>query len=72
MVKIRLSIKVCLLLSGISLVAAMFSYFYEASSMGLLPVINYPLRVYTIPLSIFGLFFLFSSLALYRFSREEK
>lgn len=68
----RWYVKVCLLLSGVFLVVAVFSYFYEASSLGLLPVINYPLRPYTMPLSILGLVFLFSSIALYKFSSEGR
>jgi hypothetical protein len=59
-------VKVCLLLSGIFLVFAVFSYFYEASSMGFLQIINYPLRSYTMPLSIVGFLFLFSSIVLHK------
>ena len=43
---------VCIVLSGIFLAAALFSYFYVSRSTGLLPVITYPLRAYTIPFAI--------------------
>jgi len=72
LVKMRWQVKVCFLLSGVFLVVAVFSYFYEASSLDFLQVINYPLRPYTIPLSILGLFFLFSSIALHKFCSEGK
>ncbi|RLC60451.1 MAG: hypothetical protein DRI01_10165 [Chloroflexi bacterium] len=42
----------CIVLSAVFLVLALFSYFYESRSTGLLPVITYPLRPYTIPLAI--------------------
>jgi hypothetical protein len=44
----------CIVLSGIFLVAALFSYFYVSRSTGLLPVITYPLRTGTIPFAIIG------------------
>ena len=59
-------VKVCLLLSGIFLVFAALSYFYEAASMGYLEIINYPLRPYTMPLSILGFLFLFLSIVFYK------
>jgi hypothetical protein len=43
---------VCIVLSGIFLALALFSYFYESRSTGLLPVITYPLRDYSIPFAI--------------------
>jgi len=43
---------VCIVLAAIFAVAALFSYLYESTSTGLLPVITYPLRVYTIPFAI--------------------
>ena len=43
---------VFIVLSSIFLALALFSYFYESRSTGLLPVITYPLRTYTIPLAI--------------------
>ena len=43
---------VCIVLSGIFLAVALFSYFYASRSTGLLPVITYPLRAYTIPFAI--------------------
>ena len=68
----KLSVKICLLF-GISLpVVAAYFYFYEASSMGLLPVITYPLRPYALPLLVAGLLLLFSGIMLHRFSREAK
>jgi hypothetical protein len=45
---------VCIVLSVIFIALALFSYFYESRSTGLLPVITYPLRDYTIPLAIVG------------------
>jgi hypothetical protein len=59
-------VKVRLLLSGIFLVFAMFSYFHEASSMGFLQIMNYPLRPYTVPLSILGFLFRFSSIVVHK------
>jgi len=43
---------VCIVLSVIFAALAVFTYFYEARSTGLLPVITYPLRAYTIPFAI--------------------
>jgi hypothetical protein len=43
---------VCIVLSVIFVALALFSYFYESRSTGLLPVITYPLRAYTIPFVI--------------------
>jgi hypothetical protein len=43
---------VCIILSVIFLALALFSYFYESRSTGLLPVITYPLRDYSIPFAI--------------------
>jgi hypothetical protein len=45
---------VFIVLSVIFIALALFSYFYESRSTGLLPVITYPLRAYTIPLAIAG------------------
>ena len=56
-----------LLLPMILFVVSVYSYFYEASSMGLLPVINYPLRLYAVPLLILGLLFLSLAIAIYKF-----
>ena len=39
---------ICLVLSAIFLLAALFSYFYMTTATGLLPVISYPLRPYAI------------------------
>lgn len=61
---------VCIVLSAAFLVTALFSHFYEARSMGLLPVINYPLRPYTLPLSIVGM--VFAVLGIFLQTRKEK
>jgi hypothetical protein len=46
---------VCIVLGVISVALALFSYFYASRSTGLLPVITYPLRDYTIPFAIAGI-----------------
>ena len=43
---------VCIVLWGVFLGLALFSYFFESRSTGLLPVITHPLRDCTIPLAI--------------------
>ena len=43
---------VCIVLSGVFLAVTLFSYFYVSRSTGLLPVITYPLRDYTIIFAI--------------------
>jgi hypothetical protein len=45
---------VCIVLAIIFVALTLFSYFYESRSTGLLPVITYPLRPYTIPFAITG------------------
>ncbi len=45
---------ICIILAVTFVALAMFSYFYESRSTGLLPVITYPLRPYTIPFVIIG------------------
>ncbi|GEM_PF-2265199 len=45
---------ICLVLSALFLIAALFSYFYMTRSTGQLPVISYPLRAYTVPLAAIG------------------
>ena len=50
--RIKRSTVVCIVLSGIFLAVTLFSYFYESRSTGLLPLITYPLRAYTIPFAI--------------------
>ena len=42
----------CIVLSVVFLAVALFSYFYESRSTGLLPVITYPLRDYTVVFAI--------------------
>ena len=70
--EMKFSIKMCLLFGMILPAVAAYCYLYEAKSMGLLPVINYPLRPFAFPLFVAGFLFLFSSLVLYRFSSEAK
>ena len=50
--RMKRSTVVCIVLSGVFLALALFSYFYESRSTGLLPVITYPLRPCTIPFAI--------------------
>jgi len=50
--KMKKSAVVCIVLSIIFVALALFSYFYESRSTGLLPVITYPLRPYAVPLVI--------------------
>jgi hypothetical protein len=50
--RMKRSAVVCIVLSVIFLALALFSYFYESRSTGLLPVITYPLRPYAIPFAI--------------------
>jgi hypothetical protein len=45
---------VCIVLAVIAVALALFSYFYASRSTGLLPVITYPLRDYTVPFAIVG------------------
>ena len=71
-VELRLSVKICVLLSiGIPVIAA-YCYFYEAGWMGHLPVINYPLRPYALPLLATGFLFLILGIVFYKFSGEGK
>jgi hypothetical protein len=44
----------CVVLAVVFLAVALFSYFYESRSTGLLPVITYPLRHYTVVFAIIG------------------
>jgi hypothetical protein len=52
--KMKRSAVICIVFSVILVALALFSYFYESMSTGLLPVITYPLRPYTIPFAIIG------------------
>ena len=70
--EMKLSIKMCLFTGMILPAVGVYCYLYEAKSMGLLPVINYPLRPLAFPLFVAGFLLLFSSLVLYRFSSEAK
>ena len=44
----------CIVLSVIFLAVVLFIYFFESRSTGLLPVITYPLRDYTVLFAIIG------------------
>jgi len=68
----RRSVEVCFLLSGLFLLVSALSHFYMARYAGLLPVINYPLRPYTMPLMILGFLFLLSGITLHKFFSESK
>ena len=71
-VEMKRSVKLCILLSIVLFVISAYSHLYEASSMGSLPVINYPFRPYTVPILILGLFSLFLAIALHVFSVKGK
>ncbi len=68
----KLSVKICLLFGIVLPVVAAYSYFYESSSTGLLPVITYPLRPYALPLLVAGLLLLFLGIVIHKFSSEAK
>ena len=53
-IKMKRSAVICLVLGAVFLVTAIFSHFYMTTSTGLLPVISYPLRPYTIPFASTG------------------
>lgn len=50
--RMKRSAVVCIVPSVIFLALALFSYFYESRSTGLLPMITYPLRDHSIPFVI--------------------
>jgi hypothetical protein len=52
--RMKRSVLICIVLSVIFVAVALFSYFYESKSTGLLPVITYPLRDYTVVFAIIG------------------
>jgi hypothetical protein len=52
--RMKRSAVICIVLAVIFVALALFSYFYESRSTGLLPVITYPMRPYTIPFAITG------------------
>jgi ABC-type thiamin/hydroxymethylpyrimidine transport system permease subunit len=52
--RMKRSVLICIVLSVIFVAVALFSYFYELQSTGLLPVITYPLRDYTVVFAIIG------------------
>jgi len=53
-------------------VVAVYSYFYESRYTGLLPVVTYPFRTYTIPIALTGLILLVLALIARKFSPEAK
>jgi len=61
---------VCIVLSAVFLALALFSYFYESRSTGLLPVITYPLRPYTIPLAITSAIMIFCGVFIQKRKRK--
>ena len=66
-IEMKQSVKLCVLVSIILFVVSVYCYFYEASSMGFLPVINYPLRLYVVPFLILGLLFLSLAIVIHKF-----
>ncbi len=64
------TVKIALLIGLIAPVIAAYCYIYEASSSNYLPVINYPLRPYAIPLLAVGALFLLVAVVLHKTSRE--
>ena len=64
-VEIRSLAKVCLVIAAVFSIAGIFSHFYEVRSVGLLPVIDCPLRPYTLPFLGVGFFFAALGIALY-------
>lgn len=72
MVYMRLSVKICLLIGILLPIAATYCHVYEERSIGLLPVINYPLRLYTMPLLVVGFLLIFSGIVLHKVSSETR
>ena len=68
----NLYVKVCLLLGMFCHVIAAYCYAYMASSMGLLPIIHYPLRPYALPFFILGISLLVFGFVLHKFYSEAK
>jgi hypothetical protein len=66
----KFAVKITLLIGSILPVIAAYCYIYEASSQVDLPVINYPLRSYAIPLLVVGALFLLTAGVLHKASRE--
>ncbi len=63
-----MNIKIVILFAIIGLIfcsASIYCYSYESRYTGLLPLISYPLRKYTLPLAVVGVGFLVASLILY-------
>ena len=52
--EMKRSALVCVVIAVVFLAVALFSYFYESGSTGLLPVITYPLRDYTVMFAVIG------------------
>lgn len=60
------------LVTGISfLIAAAFSYFYAASWMGELPVVNYPFRYLALPFLTVGIILTITGVVLEMSSRAK-
>ena len=66
----RSAVKITLLIGSILPVIAAYCYIYDASSQTYLPVINYPLRSYALPLLVVGALFLLTAGVLHKTSRE--
>jgi hypothetical protein len=70
--EMRLQVVMCLLTATVLSSAAVISYFYEARSVGLLPVLDYPLRAYVLPFLATGIFFAVLAILLHlRVKRNE-
>ena len=54
-----------------SFISALFAYLYESRYTGMLPVISYPLRVYTLPLILIGLVLLLLGLVVRIYSVKK-
>ena len=64
------AVKITLLIGSFLPVIAAYCYIYEESSQNYLPVINYPLRSYALPLLVIGALFLLTAGVLHKASRE--
>ncbi|MFX0061507.1 MAG: hypothetical protein ACFFC7_04915 [Candidatus Hermodarchaeota archaeon] len=54
-----------------SFMSALFAYLYESRYTGMLPVISYPLRVYTLPLILIGFVLLVLGLVVRIYSMKK-
>lgn len=64
------TVTIVLLIGLVVPVIAAYCYIYEASSYNYLPVINYPLRPYAIPLLAVGALFILVAAMLHKTFRE--